>query len=82
MAKVKVVFEVSREILEKLDALVSKNMFPSRSSAIQQALTEKLARLHGNRLAIECAKLDRNFEKAFAEDWSRPEEDKAREHSQ
>jgi len=34
----------------------------------QKAVEEKLARLERSRLARECAKLDRAFEKALAED--------------
>jgi hypothetical protein len=43
-------------------------MFPSRSTAIQEAVEEKLDRLERSRLARECSKLDPEFEKAMAEE--------------
>jgi hypothetical protein len=48
--------------------LVKKQVFPNRSRAIEEAVTEKLARLEKSRLAQECAKLDPEFEKALAEE--------------
>ncbi|PKL20131.1 MAG: CopG family transcriptional regulator, partial [Spirochaetae bacterium HGW-Spirochaetae-4] len=39
-----------------------------RSRAIQEAVSEKLARLERSRLARECAKLDQGFEQAMAEE--------------
>ena len=48
--------------------LVKKQVFPNRSQAIEEAVTEKLARLEKSRLAQECAKLDPKFEKALAEE--------------
>jgi Arc/MetJ-type ribon-helix-helix transcriptional regulator len=48
--------------------LVKKQVFPNRSQAIEEAVTEKLARLEKSRLAQECAKLDPEFEKALAEE--------------
>ena len=43
-------------------------VFPSRSQAIQIAVEEKLERMERSRLARECSKLDRGFEKALAEE--------------
>ncbi len=57
-----------RSTLERLDKLVEKAAFPSRSQAIQEAVEEKLTRLEQSRLARECAKLDPAFEKALAEE--------------
>jgi Arc/MetJ-type ribon-helix-helix transcriptional regulator len=54
--------------LDRLDQLVKKQVFPNRSQAIEEAVTEKLARLEKSRLAQECAKLDPTFEKALAEE--------------
>jgi metal-responsive CopG/Arc/MetJ family transcriptional regulator len=44
-------------LLRRLDSLVAREVFRSRSEAIQKAVAEKLARLDRNRLARECAKL-------------------------
>lgn len=68
MSSVKVAITLERETLTRVDNLVSKNVFPSRSRAIQTAVSEKLARLECSRLALECAKLDPKFEKALADE--------------
>lgn len=59
---------VEKQILERLDRLVQKKVFPSRSRAIQEAIEEKLARLERVRLAEECAKLDPAIEQTMAEE--------------
>jgi Arc/MetJ-type ribon-helix-helix transcriptional regulator len=51
-----------------VDSLVARRVFPNRSRAIQVALREKIDRMEGSRLATECAKLDRKFEQALAEE--------------
>ena len=68
MGSVKVAITIDRETLDRVDSLVSKSIFPNRSRAIQEAVAEKLARMDLGRLAIECAKLDPEFEKALAEE--------------
>ncbi len=68
MPRSKVAISLDKSTLERLDKLVEKAAFPSRSQAIQEALEEKLARLDRSRLARECAKLDPTFEKALAEE--------------
>jgi metal-responsive CopG/Arc/MetJ family transcriptional regulator len=64
----KVAISIRRDTLEKLDKLVEKQVFPSRSSAIQEAIVEKLTRLEQTRLARECAKLNPAAEQALAEE--------------
>jgi len=54
--------------LYRLDRLVKARIFPNRSKAIQEAVTEKLEKLERNRLAIECAKLSPVIERALAEE--------------
>ena len=68
MARSKVAVSLDEQILRRLDGLVEKAVFPSRSQAIEVAVQEKLARLDQGRLARECAKLDPDFEKALAEE--------------
>jgi metal-responsive CopG/Arc/MetJ family transcriptional regulator len=68
MAKSKVAISLDESTLDRLDKLVEKAVFTSRSQAIQEAVEEKLARLNRSRLAKECAKLDPAFEKALAEE--------------
>ncbi|MHC4818663.1 MAG: ribbon-helix-helix domain-containing protein [Planctomycetota bacterium] len=68
MAKSKVAITLDGRLLDRLDRLVAKEAFGSRSHAIQVAVEEKLERLERSRLARECSKLDRVFEKALAEE--------------
>lgn len=68
MPRSKVAITLDAGTLERLDKLVDQSVYPSRSQAIQEAVQEKLARLDQSRLARECAKLDRAFEKALAEE--------------
>jgi metal-responsive CopG/Arc/MetJ family transcriptional regulator len=64
----KVAISIETATLEQLDELVKRNVFPSRSRAIQEAIAEKLNRLKKTRLAEECAKLDLKAEQAMAEE--------------
>jgi len=68
MAMSKVAISIEKETLEQLDELVKSNVFPNRSRAIQEAITEKLNRLKRTRLAKECAKLDPKAEQAMADE--------------
>jgi metal-responsive CopG/Arc/MetJ family transcriptional regulator len=68
MGRSKVAVSLEETTLDRLDRLVEKAVFPSRSQAIQIAVEEKLDRIEHGRLARECAKLDRNFEKSLAEE--------------
>jgi len=68
MACSKVAISIEKETLARLDRLVSESVFPNRSQAIQTALREKLDRLDKNRLARECAKLNRKKERDLAEE--------------
>ena len=68
MSMAKAAISIERATLEQLDELVKRNVFPSRSRAIQEAVTEKLSRMRKTRLAEECAKLDPKIEQAMAEE--------------
>jgi len=59
----KVAITLDEKVLARLDRLVQDRIFPNRSRAIQEAVTEKLSRIDRTRLALECAKLDPEFEK-------------------
>ena len=67
MATTKIAITLEEETLRRIDQLVKKRAFPSRSRAIQEAVQEKLEKIDRNRLARECAKLDPKFEHAMAE---------------
>jgi len=68
MAKTKVAVTLESTLLDELDELVAARQFPSRSGAIEAAVSEQLARLARTRLAREAAKLDVQEEKALAEE--------------
>lgn len=68
MPRSKVAISLDPETLERVDRLVRRGAFPSRSRAIEAALEEKLERLERGRLAREVAKLDPAFERAMAEE--------------
>ena len=73
MATTKVAVTIDADLVAEIDQLVSKDVFPNRSRAIQEALREKLARLKRTRLARECAKLNPSEEKAIAEEGMQQE---------
>jgi metal-responsive CopG/Arc/MetJ family transcriptional regulator len=68
MSTVEIVITIDAELLERLDALVKKRIFPSRSRAIQETVQEKLDKLARTRLARECTKLDPKAEQAIADE--------------
>ncbi len=68
MSTAKVAITLERNLLTRLDRLVKSRRFPNRSRAVQEAVTEKLARMERSRLAQACAKLDRASEQAMAEE--------------
>ena len=68
MSTAKVAITIEEDLLNKLDRLVKAHAFPNRSKAIQEAVSDKLARIGHRRLAQECAKLDMRFEQAMAEE--------------
>lgn len=68
MAASKIAITIDNDTLKRLDILVKANFFPNRSKAIQEAVTEKLMRIEKNRLALECAKLNPEYEQSLAEE--------------
>ncbi len=68
VAASKIAITLDDDLLRRVDALVEKRRFPSRSRAIQEAVREKLERLERGRLARECAKLDKDVEQRLAEE--------------
>ena len=57
MSVAKVAVSIDDRLLRRLDSLVAREVFRSRSEAIQKAVAEKLARMERGRLVRECAKL-------------------------
>ena len=68
MNTTKVGITINKDLLKRLDQLVAEQQFPSRSRAIQEAVREKLNRIEHSRLALECAKLDPDFEQNMADE--------------
>jgi Arc/MetJ-type ribon-helix-helix transcriptional regulator len=72
MAASKIAITIDDKLLKQLDLMVKSKVYPNRSKAIQEAVSEKLHRLGRTRLAQECAKLDPDLEQTIAEeglDW-------------
>ncbi len=68
MPVAKIAISIDEKVVHRLDALVRKGLFPSRSKAIQQALENQLGRLDRSRLALECSKLNASQERKLAEE--------------
>ena len=64
----KIAITMDQSLLQQVDRLIAEKRFPNRSRAIQEAVREKLERLHGGRLARELAKLDIAFEQNMADE--------------
>ncbi len=72
MRTAKVAISLDRRTLTRVDRLVRRGAFPSRSRLVQDSIEEKLRRIDGVRLARECAKLDRRLERVLAEEGLEP----------
>ena len=68
MSTAKIAISIDEGLLEKIDRLVKKHLFPNRSKAIQSAVEEKITRMSKSRLAQECSKLDPRLEQKLAEE--------------
>lgn len=68
MSTAKIAISMNEKLLHQLDDLVAKAEFPSRSRAIQNAVSEMLKKKYSNRLARECAKLNPEEEIVIAEE--------------
>ena len=67
MSAAKITISLEQDLLQSLDRLVQSRVYPSRSQAVQAAVSEKISRLQKTRLAQECAKLDPLEEQALAD---------------
>ncbi len=68
MVSAKVAITLDEKLLRMVDQWVKQGRYPNRSQAIQAALREKMERWKRTRLAEELAKLDREEERAMAEE--------------
>jgi Arc/MetJ-type ribon-helix-helix transcriptional regulator len=67
MTAAKVAISIDPRLLRKVDTLVRRKQFRSRSHTIQTAVAEKLGGLAQDDFTRECSKLDPAEEKAWAE---------------
>jgi Arc/MetJ-type ribon-helix-helix transcriptional regulator len=63
----KIAITLDEKTLQALDRYVRSKAFPSRSSAIQAAVAEKLGRMEHSRLARECDLLYMDEERSMAD---------------
>jgi len=68
MRKAKVALSLDAEVVRRVDELVGKAAFSSRSAAVELALREKLERMERRRLSEELQRLDPELEKRMAEE--------------
>ena len=68
MPKAKIAVTLESGLLNELDALVQQRRFANRSQAIENAVSEQVARLRHTRLAEQCALLNPDEERALAEE--------------
>ena len=68
MPKQKVAVTIEKDLIIKLDRLVSEGKYPSRSSAVEDAVIERMVKVEKSRLAEESAKLDPAYEQALADE--------------
>ncbi|MEO7658120.1 MAG: ribbon-helix-helix domain-containing protein [Pyrinomonadaceae bacterium] len=67
MSVAKVTISIESDLLKKVDRLVKESVFSNRSQAVQLAIQDKIAHIDKDRLARECAKLDKKEERASAD---------------
>jgi len=68
MATAKIAITLEESLLSRLDLLVKSHIFPNRSTAIREAIREKLRKIEGSRLEIECVKLNADVEQSLADE--------------
>ena len=68
MSTARIAVSIENNLLERIDYFVKEKIFPSRSEVIREAVKEKIGKLDKKRLAVECAKLDPEFEQALADE--------------
>ena len=67
MTAAKIAISIDPRVLHRVDVLVQRKQFRSRSEAFQTAIAEQLQRFDEDAFSRECAKLDPIEEQAFAD---------------
>lgn len=67
MSVAKIAISIEPALLQRVDDLVSRKVFRSRSEIFQVAVSERIERLDEDALSRECAKLNPAEERSFAD---------------
>ena len=67
MNAAKIAISIEPSLLKRVDALVGRKLFRSRSEIFQIAVSEQMQRLDEDAFSRECAKLDPSEEQGFAD---------------
>ena len=67
MNAAKIAISIEPSLLKRVDSLVSRKLFRSRSEIFQVAVSEQIERLDEDAFSRECVKLDPTEEQAFAD---------------
>ena len=67
MNAAKIAISIEPALLKRVDSLVSRKLFRSRSEIFQVAVSEQIERLDEDAFSRECSKLDPGEEQAFAD---------------
>jgi metal-responsive CopG/Arc/MetJ family transcriptional regulator len=67
MTVAKIAITIDENLLREVDSWVKQKLYPNRSQAVQAALFARVIQLNQQRLEAECAKLDPEEERDFAE---------------
>ena len=70
----KIAITLDRDLVKEIDRGVKSGLYRNRSRAIEEAVREKLDRHRRSRLSVEARKLDREEERALAEEGMTGEE--------
>ena len=69
MGKSTITITMDDALLKTVDRLVEKSVYPDRSLAIQQAVSEKFRRADKDLLERELAKMDPEYEQRMADEF-------------
>lgn len=67
-SRITVTLTLDDSILESIDRLVKDSVYPDRSLAIQEAISDKVRRIDDGSFERELAKLDPEFERQMSEE--------------
>lgn len=67
MNSAKIAISIEPSLLERVDSLVSRKLFRSRSEVFQVAVAEQIERLDDDAFTRECSKLDPSEEQGIAD---------------